>query len=135
MGMPSPSAGVYVNEIDLSQVVSGASSSIGAIVGESKRGPVDVAYLVTSTKQFLELFGKPDARVSYMHYCALAFLEHGSRLYVTRVAPEAMYGGCTIFLNANLNAAEPWAAGESDPLLKPFAPSDLMHFYGADPGG
>jgi len=135
MGMPSPSAGVYVNEIDLSQVVSGASSSIGAIVGESKRGPVDVAYLVTSTKQFLELFGKPDARVSYMHYCALAFLEHGSRLYVTRVAPEAMYGGCTIFLNANLNTAEPWAAGESDPLLKPFAPSDLMHFYGADPGG
>ncbi len=134
MGMPNPSAGVYVNEIDLSQVVTGASSSIGAIVGESNRGPANVTKLVTSTKQFIDLFGKPDARVSFMHYCALAFLEHGSRLYVTRVAPEALYGGCSIFLNENLNVSDSWPAGESEPELKPFQDNDLLHFYGADPG-
>lgn len=134
MGMPSPSAGVYVNEIDLSQQVVGASSSIGVIVGESNRGPAGVTQLVTSTKQFLELFGKPDARVSYLHYCALAFLEHGSRLYVTRVAPEALYGGASVYLNNNLNASESWVAGADDPLLVPFQPSDLFHVYGSDPG-
>jgi len=135
MGSPYPSAGVYVNEIDLSQGVAGASSSIGAIVGESNRGPVGVTQLVTSPKQFLELFGKPDATMGYLHYCALAFLEHGSRLYVTRVAPQAKYGGCTIYLNNNLNVAEPWVSGVEDPTVDPaFQASDLFHIYGVDPG-
>ena len=134
MGMSNPSAGVYVHEVDMSQIVVGTSSSIGAIVGESHRGPSGVAFLVTSTKQFLELFGMPDARVSYLHYSALAFLEHGSRLYVTRVAPEATYGGASCFLDNNLNSSESWAEGLVDPTLKPFQPADLFHVYGHNPG-
>jgi phage tail sheath protein FI len=82
------SAGVYVKEQDLSQRVAAASSSIGAIVGESDKGPVMERTLVTSVRQFIELFGKPNPRTSYMHYCALTFLEQSSRLYVTRVDNE-----------------------------------------------
>lgn len=82
------SAGVYVKEQDLSQRVAAASSSIGAIVGESDKGPVMERTLVTSVRQFIELFGKPNPRTSYMHYCALTFLEQSSRLYVTRVNKE-----------------------------------------------
>src|SRR5438093_13587362 len=79
------SAGVYVKEIDLSQRVAAASTSIGALVGESDKGPVMERTLITSVRQFIETFGKPNPRTSYMHYCALAFLEQSSRLYVTRV--------------------------------------------------
>ncbi len=135
MGMPSPSAGVYVQEVNQSQVATGVSSSIGAIVGESNRGPVgDVPYLCTSTKDFLAKFGNPDARMGYMHYCALAFLENGSQLYVTRVAPNALYGGCTVYMNNGLAAIEPWTSGQADPTLTPFQGTDLFHVYAVDPG-
>ena len=87
--MPSnahPSAGVYVTEQDLSQRVAAASTSIGAIVGQSNMGPIMERTLVTSVRQFIETFGIPNPKTSYMHYCALTFLEQSSRLYVTRVA-------------------------------------------------
>ena len=79
------SAGVYVKEIDLSQRVAAAATSIGAIVGPSSRGPLNERVLVTSPGQFLQLFGKPQPRMTKMHYAALAFLEESQRLYVTRV--------------------------------------------------
>lgn len=85
MSTAHSSAGVYVKELDLSQRVAAASTSIGAIVGASNKGPVMERTLITSVRQFIETFGTPDPRTSYMHYCALAFLEESSRLYVTRV--------------------------------------------------
>ena len=68
MGIYShPSAGVYVKEIDLSQRVAAAATSIGAIVGPSSRGPLNERVLVTSPGQFLQLFGKPEPRMTKMH--------------------------------------------------------------------
>ena len=130
------SAGVYVNEIDLSQRVAAASSSIAAIVGESLRGPVGQRTLVTDTKQFLALFGKPKASISFMHYCALAYLEHGSQLYVTRVAPNSLYGGAIISAATQLNSAAPFAAGTANPQLLDFPAisTDLFAIVAANPG-
>lgn len=89
------SPNVYVKEIDLSQRIAGVSTSIGAIVGASNKGPVMERTLVTSTKQFIETFGLPDPRVSFMHYCALQFLEESSRLWVTRAdSPTTKTAGC-----------------------------------------
>lgn len=79
------SAGVYVSELDLSQRVAAASTSIGAIVGASDKGPIMERTLVTSVRQFIETFGVPNPKTGYMHYAALTFLEQSSRLYVTRV--------------------------------------------------
>lgn len=128
------SAGVYVREIDQSQQVIGASSSIAAIVGETVQGPVMERTLITSTKQFLETFGKPNAKISFMNYCALAFLNEGSQLYVTRVAPESLYGGAKIFLVNNLSAGESWSAGESDLDQYVFAANELFTIYGTNQG-
>lgn len=128
------SAGVYVREIDLSQRVAAASSSIAAIVGESTKGPVGERTLVTSTKQFLAQFGKPDASLTYMHYCALAFLEQGSALYVTRVSPGAMFGGAVVSISNAMNASQSFLEGMVDPTIYDFAPSDLFCIYGANPG-
>jgi phage tail sheath protein FI len=128
------SAGVYVREIDLSQRVAAASSSIAAIVGESAKGPVGERTLITSTKQFLATFGKPNAALSFMHYCALAFLEHGNRLYVTRVAPNALYGGAIVSIENSLNKSDSFTAGMTDPTIYEFKPEELFVVYGANQG-
>ena len=128
------SAGVYVTEKDNSQRVAPASSSIGAIVGESRRGPVGQRTLVTSTKQFLATFGRPDASLTFMHYCALAFLEQGAPLYVTRVAPGSLFGGAAIATANNLNTISGFIAGEADPSIHEFLPDDLFALYAVDPG-
>lgn len=91
------SAGVYVIEIDNSIRISGASTSIAAIVGESDRGPVEVPMLVTNTQEFIDLFGNPNPKKSFMHYSALAFLEEGNRLYVTRVNDGADCSGMVLY--------------------------------------
>ncbi len=128
------SAGVYVTENDDSQRAAPASTSIGAIVGESKRGPLGQRTLITSTKQFLATFGKPDATLTFMHHCALAFLEQGAPLYVTRVAPGALFGGAVVSTENNLNVIAPVAAGMVDPGIYDFAASDLFLVHAVDQG-
>lgn len=81
----NPSAGAYLTEEDRSQSVRAVSSSIGAIVGPSAKGPILEPTLVTNEAEFISLFGTPDSRQSLMHYAALEFLAKSSRLYVTRV--------------------------------------------------
>ena len=141
------SAGVYVKEYDLSQTVRAATLSIGAIVGSSRKGPVNQRTLITSTKQFLQTFGKPNASAlppqngglhntgaHFMHYAALEFLNESSQLYVTRVAPEARTGGLRVYYDGNFNHAESWAGGTEFPTEEPFGSQDLFHVYGVDPG-
>ena len=79
------SPGVYVREIDLSQRIKSTSRTIGAIVGASKTGPMNETTLITSTQEFISVFGQPDPNISMMHYAALSFLEESGTLYVTRV--------------------------------------------------
>lgn len=128
------SAGVYVSERDDSQRAVAASTSIGVIVGESNRGPVGERTLVTSTKGFLAKFGKPNARLSYMHHCALAFLEEGKQLYVTRVAPGALFGGASISTSGGTNQIGPIAEGMAKPLIYEFTAPELFMLYAVDPG-
>jgi phage tail sheath protein FI len=128
------SAGVYVTEKDLSQEAANVPTSIGAIVGASLKGPVGIPTLVTSQQKFIEAFGIPDASLTFMHYCALAFLAESSRLYVTRVAPGALYGGLTVSRPVNVNTAASWSVGEADPSLHAFTDNDLFTVYGVNQG-
>lgn len=128
------SAGVYVKEIDLSQRIAAASSSIAAVVGESVIGPVGERTLTTSGKNFRSLFGNADASLTFMHYCALAYLEEGNRLYVTRVAPGAIYGGAVTSFRNEMNSSESYSEGLADPAIYDFMPEDLFTVYGANPG-
>ncbi len=131
----NPSAGVYVREIDNSQVVSPASTSVGAMVGESNRGTVGQRTLVTSVQNFLKTFGTPDASLGYMHHSALAFLNEADRLYVTRVDTGALTGGASIFFGAStVNEIEAWEEGSLKPAEREFDIDDLFHIYAVDPG-
>lgn len=138
MNTVNPSAGVYVTERDLSQRVAAASTTIGAIVGPSGKGPVMERTLVTSTKQFLSLFGPPTPQTSFMHYCALQFLTESSRLYVTRVENGALTAGAYLSVD-DLTAPRPvlkitnFDDGTNQPLGK-YDPFNTLEFDPEAPG-
>lgn len=138
--MPSvySSPGAYPKETDLSQIVSGISNSIGAMVGAASRGPVKCRVLVTDIKQLIETFGEPNATVSFMHYSALAFLTWAKRLYVTRVV-----GTGALHANLILTGSNPGYTGASagtSPIAPKKNPSysfnggDCFLVYATGPG-
>ena len=55
------SPGVRVREIDLTNVVPAVSTSIGAIAGAFKKGPVSQIVTVTSEQELVSIFGEPVA--------------------------------------------------------------------------
>ena len=151
------SAGVYTREIDKSVRIEAASTSIGAIVGASDRGPVGARVLVTSERQFLDTFGTPSPEVSQLHYHALAFLGESKQLYVTRVVANdntALTAGAYLTVDdilatrpvlhltnfdAGTNVTTP--LGKFDPFntllidpLSPGAANILGFFCAANPG-
>lgn len=118
----SVSPGVYVKETDLTTRVQAVSTSIGAIVIQSPRGRTDKAYLVTSKNEFLAMFGTPHPKYGTAGYSSLKFLEQSSRLWVKRVAKNALHGG-VIFSRAPVDDSDdrvsmlkPMIIGEADPL-------------------
>jgi Phage tail sheath protein subtilisin-like domain len=147
MAINHSSAGVYVNENDQSQTIRAVSTSIGAIVGVSSKGPVNQATLITSQANFLNVFGKPNSKYSFMHYCALAFLEESSQLYVTRVCAgnpkdssaanltSPRYGGLICQQVGAFNISTPFAKGYVNPLTDyAFSNADLFIVYGINQG-
>jgi len=122
------SAGVYIQEVDLSQIIQSESSSIGGIVGASKKGPIDRPVLINNTKQLIDVFGVPDAGVSFMHYSSLAFLEKGKQLWVRRVAGAgATYGGMAL----QQKAVDPFPVLVGGPVPSPTALLNFGTFAGA----
>lgn len=88
------SAGVYSIEKDISEIVPNIATTTAALVGFSLKGDSSAIKLITSTRQFLDEYGKPDnTSGNYFHYTALAFLEKGNKLWCLRVAEDAEYGG------------------------------------------
>lgn len=130
----SQSPGYYATEIDESQGATTPNTSIGAIVGEFPQGPVNERTLITSEAQFVSVFGRPDFNYGYYAHSAIAFLAEADQLYVTRVAPSAVFGGCTISFDGKFNTSTPWTVGEADPTIHDFGASDLFIVYPIYPG-
>lgn len=132
--MANNSAGVYVREIDLSQRVAAASTSIGVIVGASQRGEVNKRTLVTSVRQFIEEFGEPTPAFSQLHYHAIRFLKESSRLYVTRVANGALTAGAYLSVD-DLSAPSPILKLNNfdDGTNQPLGKDDPFNNLGFDP--
>lgn len=114
------SPGSYVTERDLSQRVRAVSTSIGAIVGASKKGPIMETTLVTNEQEFIEMFGPPDWRFSLMHYAALEFLKKSSRLMVTRVVNDDLSRGAVPLTAGAFYSVDSSSAIEPRPTLSVF---------------
>lgn len=133
------SAGVYIKETDLSQVVQTTSTSIGGIVGEFTRGPVNTLTLITNTKQFVDIFGTPSLDSTWpTAYCAMAFLERSSQLWVVRTVPSSggpTYAGGKLTVSGTTSSVVGGPASVTDPNDVTFSGNtEFAYFYNLGPG-
>lgn len=79
--------GIYGKEIDKSQVAQyGREGDIGLFIGDSRRGPIGKNTFLTSTEQFVSLFGSPAYDSSdFTSIAAFEYLNRSGPIYFTRV--------------------------------------------------
>jgi len=80
------SPGVLVKEKDLTNVIPAAATTIGAIAGQFSQGPIDEVTSISSEKELVETFGKPDSTNFEYWFSAASFLQYASSLRVVRAA-------------------------------------------------
>lgn len=97
------SPGVNVSEIDLTTTVPGVSTTVGALAGVFRWGPVGEPILIDSENKLVESFGKPTSFNAETFFTAANFLGYGNVLYVTRAADTTAAGGANSALNAVAN--------------------------------
>ena len=83
--------GIQFKEIDLSDPVIPQSTSVGAMVGPSHKGPTNRRVLVTSNTEFFQTFGTPISGVDseFTYYAAEEFLKESGFLYFVRTTTSA----------------------------------------------
>ena len=105
------SPGVNISEIDLTLVVPNVATSIGAMAGSVQWGPVLERTSITTEKDLVTVFGKPnDDTQEYFHTCS-NYLAYSNNLIVVRntgtdaknaqVGDDDNGGGTTTVLNAD----------------------------------
>lgn len=117
MGTVSPAQGskVIVNEINLSQVITSASSSVAAQVVVSNRGATKPLQF-TNGQDYLNEYGNPNASISFDQYCALDYFREGNNLWAIRVAGAgALYAGVLMYTDGVLTYLNPVPVGVADP--------------------
>lgn len=127
-------AGLELKETDLSTIVTGPGGTFGALVIDSDKGPVGRT-LVTSTKQFRELYGS-EAPGKLGHYSAIAALQQGP-VYIVRAIPGTygpLYGGATFIEDGGTGANAALVTGVSDPDGYTFTGDMCLLLTNADPG-
>ena len=95
------SPGVNVSEIDLTTVVPAVSTSVGAVAGLFKWGPVGKRTLVSSETELVNKFGKPTNHNPETFFTAANFLAYGNALWVVRAANTVNYANGVISAIAN----------------------------------
>jgi len=83
--------GVYIQEISSGvRPIEGVSTSTTAFLGKAEKGPLDSAHMVTSFTEFQAVYGG-FINDSFLAHSALQFFNNGGkRLYVVRVANNAV---------------------------------------------
>ncbi len=92
------SPGVLVKEKDLTNVIPAVATSIGAIGIQSTKGPVDEVVSISSEKDLVETFGKPDSSNFEYFFTAASFLAYSNSLKVVRATNTGL-------LNATANGS------------------------------
>ena len=80
------SPGVNVSEIDLTNVVVAAATSVGGVAGRFRWGPIEEVKLVTDEDNLVEMFQKPNDDNFEDFFTAANFLSYSNALNVVRAA-------------------------------------------------
>lgn len=82
VAMNSP--GVYVQEIDMSDIVPSASNSVAVFSGNFKKGVADTYTQITSVDELIENYGYPTNDNYNEWYQTYNFLQYGDNLLISR---------------------------------------------------
>src|SRR5271168_944460 len=95
-------AGTTLQEINVSQLTGGVSTTIAALTAGYKRGPVG-PYYVTAGSVFSTNYGPLDTSWGFGGVSALAFLTYGTSLWFNRVVDAATctYSSADVFNGSN----------------------------------
>ena len=119
------SPGVLVKEIDLTNVVPAVATSIGAITGVFKKGPMEQIVPIGSEQELVEYFGKPDSNNFETWFTAANFLQYGNALRVVRVnngARNAVANG-----GASLGSFSGDGSATTFTMSQAVSDADLLH--------
>jgi len=115
------SSKVIIQEINLSQVITSASTSVVAQVIVSNQGSTSPK-LFTNGQNYLSQYGNPNAQISFDVYCALDYFSEGNQLWGLRVVGEgALYSSVLMWSDGVLTYLTPIAAGIVDPTQPDWA--------------
>ena len=109
------SPGVEVKEVDLTNIVPAVSTTIGAVCGPFEKGPVSEITSISSEKQLVEVFGKPNSDNYEYFFTAANFLQYSNSLRVVRTESalkNASSGGSGILIRNTLHYQESFADGQ-----------------------
>jgi len=80
------SPGVNISEIDLTTITPPTATTVGAIAGVFRWGPIGVRQLITSENDLVRRFGKPTSINPETFFTAASFLSYSNALFVSRAA-------------------------------------------------
>ena len=90
MAATQQSPGVVILERDLTNVVNATIDNVAAIVGSFEKGPVEQLTTITSEKELLAIFGRPnDSNFEYW-FSAAQYLLYGGTLRVVRAMSNSL---------------------------------------------
>jgi hypothetical protein len=98
------SPGINVSEIDLTTTVPALATTIGAIGGVFRWGPIGKFILVDSENTLGTYYGKPTNNNYETFFTAANFLAYGNALYVSRAAVTTGFSNTVAAASANLNS-------------------------------
>ena len=90
------SPGVLVQEKDLTRIIPGVSTSIGAVAGQFNKGPLDQVVAISSEQELVDTFGKPDSNTFEFFFTAANFLQYSNALRVVRASNTGSTNANTI---------------------------------------
>jgi hypothetical protein len=107
---------VIVQEINLSQVITSASTSVVAQVIVSNQGSTTAPILFTNAQDYTAMYGNPNPQISFDVYCGLDYFSEGNQLWAIRVAGEgALFAALLMWTDGTNTYLTPITAGVVDP--------------------
>jgi len=84
MALASP--GVLIKEVDFTATVNVADQNIGVVSIDAERGPTDVVTYISSERELVEIFGKPNSYNYESWFAASTMIQYGGVVAVIRPA-------------------------------------------------
>ncbi len=111
------SPGVLVKETDLTNIIPAVATSIGGMVIVSEKGPIDEITQISSEKELVDVFGKPDGNTFEYFFTAANFLQYANTLKVVRANTgnvNACVSGTAVQIKSTTHYQDNYASGQAN---------------------